>query len=309
MKKYICQLFFFIIIIVIIDIVFGQTMTYLLNHAKGGYTWRNNYICKKTNENILIFGSSRAIHHYNPQIINDSLDMSCYNCGQNGYGIILNYGRLLLIHQRYQPKVIIYDIYAHYDYLENDNRKYLGQLKPYYHEIGIKNIFDSIDQIEKWKMQSAMYRYNSRFLQIISDYFHPLKQTIGINGFKPKENVFNSMKTKKYQDKDEYNYDKIKIDYLKKFITLCKNSTLIFTFSPIWYNYDQTKLKVIKEICKEYNIHFLDFSNDPKYIHNNQYFNDGLHLNAKGADEFTRDLIKRLRPILENSDKHQVAHH
>lgn len=304
MKKYICQIFIFIVIIAIIDFAVGQSMSYLMNHAKGGYSWRNNYICNKTNEDILIFGSSRAIHHYNPLIICDSLNMSCYNCGQNGYGIILNYGRLLLIHQRYQPKVIIYDIYAHYDYYENDNRKYLGQLKPYYHEECIKDLFNSIDNTEKWKMQSAMYRYNSTFLQIISDYFHPLKQTIGINGFKPKEGVFNSMKAKKYPDKDDYNYDTMKIDYLKKFITLCEKSTLVFTFSPIWYEYDQTKLEIIKKICKEYDIPFLDFSNDPKYIHNNQYFNDGLHLNAKGADEYTKDLVKRLRPILNNSYKH-----
>ena len=37
------------------------------------------------------------------------------------------------------------------------------------------------------------------------------------------------------------------------------------------------------------------FSNNPKYVHNNAYFADDGHLNARGADEFTKDLIKELR--------------
>ena len=39
----------------------------------------------------------------------------------------------------------------------------------------------------------------------------------------------------------------------------------------------------------------LSYRNSPKYVHNNDYFKDGDHLNARGADEFTRDLIQELR--------------
>lgn len=42
-------------------------------------------------------------------------------------------------------------------------------------------------------------------------------------------------------------------------------------------------------------IRFIDFTNNPKYTHNNLYFKDGTHLNARGADEFTRDLIQCLK--------------
>ena len=54
-------------------------------------------------------------------------------------------------------------------------------------------------------------------------------------------------------------------------------------------------LEPIREICRQRNVPFIDFSNDPKYVHQNQYFADGIHMNARGADEFTRDLIKYLR--------------
>ena len=275
-------------------------MSYLINNVKGGDNWRNNYICKTTHEDVLIFGSSRAFHHYNTQIITDSLNLSCYNCGQDGNGIILSYGRLLMILQRYQPKVIIYDISTSCDYYANNNQKYLGLLKPYYDKTGIKEIFNSIDQTERWKMLSSMYRYNSRFLQIISDYFRPIQQA-GNNGFRPMKGEFDPMKLRNNEDNEDsiIAYDTLKINYIHKFISLCNNTTLIFTYSPMWYGFDSTKLNLIKDICQKNKIPFLDFSNNPKYVHNDSLFKDGSHLNAKGADEFTKDFIKKLRPILK----------
>ena len=289
----------YISIIIVVDIIIGHCMSYLINNVKGGDNWRNNYICKTTNEDVLIFGSSRAFHHYNPQVIIDSLNLSCYNCGQDGNGIILNYGRLLMILQRYQPKVIIYDISTSFDYFANDNHKYLGRLKPYYDEKGIKELFNSVDQTERWKMLSSMYRYNSSFLQIISDYFHPIQQ-VGNKGFRPLKGSFDPMKIRNNKDNEdnEIMYDTLKIDYIHKFISLCNNTTLIFTHSPIWYGLDSTKLDIIKNICKKNKIPFLYFSNNPKYVHNDSLFKDGSHLNEKGANEFTKYLIRKLRPLL-----------
>ena len=51
----------------------------------------------------------------------------------------------------------------------------------------------------------------------------------------------------------------------------------------------------MKQICLERSIPLLDFSNDSKYVHHDEYFSDGIHLNAKGADEFTRDLLETMR--------------
>ena len=51
----------------------------------------------------------------------------------------------------------------------------------------------------------------------------------------------------------------------------------------------------IKEMCNKNNVVFIDFSNDPKYVHQDDYFKDGSHLNEKGADEFTKDLIQIIK--------------
>ena len=97
--------------------------------------------------------------------------------------------------------------------------------------------------------------------------------------------------------------DPLKLRYIEKFIDLAKGSLLFFVSSPIWYGMPSEHLAPIRDICKRRNVPFLDFSNDPKYVHNNALFKDGKHLNDKGADEFTRDFVKTLRPLLKQQVK------
>lgn len=298
MKKFIVKIVLFFLIAAVFDVLSGKAFSYLVDHAKGGDNWRNNYICNETKEDILIFGSSRAIHHYNPMIIADSLGKSCYNCGQEGNGVILNYGRYQLICQRYTPKLLIYDVVPGFDLLAgDDNHKYLGWLRAYYDRTGIPEIFESVDSVEKYKMFSQMFRYNSKFVQIVSDNLHPM-QSEGVKGFRPMNGEMDTMKvSKRTVKKEAYEFDELKISYINRIITESKDTRIIFVVSPYWDGMDTTSLRPVKDICKKQDIPFLDFSNSPKYVHHNEYFKDGSHLNAKGADEFTRDLIKELKSI------------
>ena len=63
-----------------------------------------------TNEDILIFGSSRALHHYNPEIIEDSLGMTCYNVGSGGQNIYFHLALLESTLERYTPEIVILEL-------------------------------------------------------------------------------------------------------------------------------------------------------------------------------------------------------
>lgn len=157
MKRFFVKIIIFGVLVLAIDMAVGLIFPMLVSNAKGGDNKRNNYICNDTKEDILVFGSSRAIHHYNPEMISDSTGMTCYNCGQDGNGIILNHARLKIITERYAPKYIIYDVTPGFDLLAgDDNHKYLGMLRAYYDRNGIPGIFESVDQTEKYKMQSLV---------------------------------------------------------------------------------------------------------------------------------------------------------
>lgn len=269
----------------------------MLAHTNGGINGRNNYICNEVNEDVLVFGSSRAQHSYNPEIISDSLGLSCYNCAQNANGIILAETRYQLILQRYTPKMLIYDITPNFDFLGGeDNHKYLGWLRAYYDKNGVSDVFETIDKTEKYKMISKMYRHNSKFLALISDYIHPLTG-MGKKGFRPYHEEMDTMKLRNRTSKKEAPiiYDSVKLYYLKKLIEDSKYTKVVFVISPWWYGADSVIYQPIHKLCSEYNIPYIDFSNHPKYVHHNEFFKDGSHLNAKGADEFTRDLVIEIK--------------
>lgn len=295
MKKFIFRIVIFFVCILVVDFIAGLLFPSLVNQAKGGDNWRNNYICNETKENILIFGSSRAIHHYNPNIISDSLKMSCYNCGQDGNGIILNYARYDLICQRYTPQIIIYDIQPSFDLLAgDDNHKYLKWLKAYYDRKNIPQIFESVDKTERFKMMSNLYRYNSNFIQIISDCIRP-QQASGKKGFRPLLGEMDRMKISKKKDIDKVNYDSLKLAYINKFININKDVKVVFVISPTWDGMDSSQYYPIQKICNQKGLLFINFANNQKYMHNYKYFKDGAHLNTVGADEFTKDIIKALK--------------
>lgn len=296
MKRFIIRLLAFLLLMFIVDRGVGLGMKYMQEHAKGGYIGHHNKIIN-SDEDILIFGSSRAIHHYNPQIIKDSLGMSCYNCGQDGNGIILFYGWWQLMKDRHVPKIVIYDVNPGFDlFIGENNQKYLGWLRSEYDNNDIKQIFEKVDYTEKYKMYSMMYRYNSKFLQNIVDFIHPIFK-IKSDGFLPLKGELNEMKIKKKQKESKQpKIDSLKLELIQKLIFDIKKheAQVIFVASPVWYGKDNSHFEALINICNEYAIPFYNYSNSKKYVRNNDYFKDGSHLNARGADEFTRDLIKDL---------------
>lgn len=295
MKRFLIQIIAFFAILIVVDMACGLAFKRIESKAKGGFTYRDHYICDELETDVLVSGSSRCVRHYNPQIISDSLGLSCYNSGQMGNGIILNYGRFRMVEERKKPKIIIYDLHPEFDLLVGyDNHRYLTWLKSHYGRDGIADIFESIDKTEKFKMLSQMYRYNSRWVEIMMDFLHPISDARN-NGFSPLIGEMDKTKVRSVQDsKRDYLFDDLKISYLNKLIDESQGEKLYIVVSPIWYGMDTSQFEPVRQICQERGIPFIDFSNDPKYVHHDEFFFDGNHMNERGADEFTRDLIRRL---------------
>ena len=304
MKRFIIRLLVFLSLAFILDRGFGVAMKYLQEHAKGGYVGHHNYILNQADEDILIFGSSRAIHHYNPQIIEDSLGMSCYNCGQDGNGIVLFYGWWQIMKDRHLPKVIIYDVNPSFDLLVGENNsKYLGWLRSEYDNDDVKQIFEDIDPTEKYKMQSMMYRYNSKFLQNMIDYVHPIFQ-ISPNGYLPFKGKFDKMKIKERKNAERIIFDAQKEKFLVSLINDAKDRgiKLVFVASPVWYGMNDKQFEPLVKICNEQSIPFYNYSNDTNFVSNDKMFKDGTHLNSYGADMFTSEICNLFKKCIKKSN-------
>ena len=118
MNKFLRKICLFFLLIAVIDVLLGSFMTTTSRQMNIGRNGREYYICDSVTSDILILGTSRAEHHYNAQMISDSLGIPCYNAGEEGCGIVLAYGRLLLLLERYTPNAIIYDVTPGFDYLD-----------------------------------------------------------------------------------------------------------------------------------------------------------------------------------------------
>ena len=152
MKKFLINIVIFFAVVIACDYLMGSVLLFMNLNSKVADNGRNNMINKEMTADIVILGSSRALHHYVPQIIEDTLGLTCYNAGTDGQGIILNYGRYQMLSQRYTPKIIIYDICPEYDLNTNDNSRYLKWLKPYYFDSSVREIFKDISCEESLKI-------------------------------------------------------------------------------------------------------------------------------------------------------------
>lgn len=295
MKRFLIRVALFATIMIAVDTGVGAVLKALTKSAIGGDTARNEYIANEVDADILIFGSSRAIHHYDPKIFEEILGMSCYNCGQDGMGIVLNYPRYTMIAERYRPKIIIYEVLG-FDISEGDNHAYLTWLRPYYDKTIVAEVFADIDETERWKMKSKMYAYNGKALQIIGDNIVTIREEengyrplYGVMDYEPKQDVSNRKPV----------YDTLKIQYLEKLIVDCKkNGTkLIFAESPFYKgteNIEEVYAPLVK-LCKKYDVAFLNYYNDPEISIEKEYFEDSYHLNHRGAEEYSRKIATEVK--------------
>ena len=249
-------------------------------------------------DECIIFGSSRGMHHYDPNIISDSLGMSCWNCSMDGNGIVLMYGRYKMLSSRYTPKVLVYDVFSGYDLIAGDNNTYLGRLRYYYDEPSVDSIFWSVDEKERFKMMSYCYRYNSQWLQLISDNIHPLQSDD--KGYKPVDSKMAYVPNKNEDKKEFYQYDSLKLYYLKKLARDCKaNGTkLVFAISPRYDTHKDDIYRPLKMICKEYQIPLINHYCDDDFVNNMDYFYDSVHMNRTGATKYTQKFVGELEKII-----------
>ena len=299
MKKFLLKVLLFFAIVVLVDVLSEFGFSYLRGHAKGGSTANNEYIANKSSEDIIILGSSRATHHYNPQILSDSLGLSCYNCGEEGNGVILAYGRYKMITSRYKPKLIIYEVTPGFDYYQWDSyNKYLGYLRPYYNNTGIKDIFEDFDdELSFIKMRSSMYQNNSRLLQDIVDNitFRDNKK-----GYSP---LYGELKIPSDSKIRSYILDSLKLSYLHRLCVEANKDHIPFVMavSPVYCNAESSELyREAFKISKKYGIPLLDYRDYPQISNDASLFQDPVHMNEKGADLYTSLIANNVRQVVEH---------
>lgn len=291
----------FMALLFIMDFVLGSVMHKLYFSIDNKYS----YGILKTKADVIIVGSSRAEHHYIPSILSDSLGLSCFNMGSGGQNIYYQYGVVKSLMDRYTPQIILLDIIP-IDYCitgETHNTEKLAALLPFYRDVsGVREVIELRGPLEKYKLISRSYPYNSQISNIIYSYVRKGDNSgLVLAGYIPLKGEMKDYQTISNLQTD-YELDPMKALYLNKLKDLCrlKGVKLIMLYSPVFYGkYDESDL-LLKDVADKANIDFWSYKTYTPIITDVTLFNDGYHLNNKGAQEYTSLISANLRAIWLN---------
>lgn len=295
--KFSCSALIVTLFVIVIDVLIGRIMDWMLPQTgnKGDLSLTNLGV-NVVETPIVIVGSSRASHHYDSRIFADSLGIDAYNVGIDGCFFTHNCCVINSIMERYSPELIIWEFDPSYIYEHPDD---ISSMYPYY---GKKDyITQTLDELlplsENIKLKSNLYRYNSKFIRIITRFIQNDNVPDEYCGYKPsmpkklKEPL--RLKTVEYHSES---IDSTKLCRLKETIKTVNDRgiKIVLVYSPKYTNDSNTYQKeTVKIICQEYNVVFLDCSS--LYLDHSEYFNDPAHLNFIGADIYTKHVTSLIK--------------
>lgn len=282
-----------------IDICTGKAMESLL--PKVDISCETGCLYYSLNEvevPVLIVGSSRAHHHYVPKIITDSLGLGTYNLGSNGCFFNHNCCVINSILDRYQPKMIIWELAP--QYLFEDIKDQVEILYPYYlTNAHIHSCIDSITRpIDRIPLYSNLYQYNSKPHRILIRAISGDAGDTGLNGYMPRapkqwQPEENEKETSMPQVLSAY-----KEQQLVSVLTRIKSSgvRIVMIDSPYYSreNQDDAATVRIKEICDSLEVPFIDNTHLEGFYGNKELFTDNVHMNEIGAERYTKVFLDEI---------------
>jgi len=292
------RLAIFVFTFFVLDALAGWLLRHYYFTQHSGSMYRTTYSMESATHDILIFGTSRATHHYKPEVFERTLGMTCYNAGKDGTQILYHYAVLESVLKRYTPKIIILDI-SFKDVLEtDDNYDWLSSLLPYYKKHPeIRPVVDLKSYFEKYKLLSASYPFNSAILTIAKSNGMTSNDE-GKKGYLPLEKEWKGPLTAEIHKRPEQ-IDSIKLKYFEKFIGDCKkaNITLYVMLSPVYIRFDKPSISLaaISEVCEHYKVPFYDYTTCAEFLNNPSLFQDRSHMNDKGATIYSEKVAKEIK--------------
>lgn len=296
-----------LILLIIFDRLIGTWLQHAYKNAPQGDIKTFAHSITNPTEDIYIFGSSRAVHGYDPKIFTDSLGLTCFNSGRENSNILYHTAILKEMLKKHVPKIIILDVSAkELTWRTAENSKFVlaSMILPYVHsDTSFENIARALFPNELRKAEvSKIYAYNSLVLPLIVGK-RKFNNGEKLNGYIPLHG--NKIKGPPPVFTDDYDKtDNLAKKYFDDFVKLVKenNIRLYVIQSPLYVQKfsSSISLDTMKNILHRYNEPFWNYGFDTTFYHN-KYFYDNVHLNTQGATLFTEKLVSDIKTDLEKN--------
>lgn len=294
MKQYMLKAMLLLALLFVADRGIGYGLKWMYFNQKGeDYFYTTKALDVQTAE-VLVLGSSRARNHYDPEILEDSLGMTCYNAGRSGCFLVYQRAQLDLILDRYTPKMVVLEVTPYDMTVGQGDYDRLSGLLPYQHHASWREVIALKSPWEPYKCWSAIYPYNSIFLKMMKN----LKDRgeFESNGFQPLVGHWD-------EPMGEYDntaaLDERKVEMMRHIIEVCrlKGIRLVMVTSPMYDHVAHTAtLQRTEALCGEYGVPYRSFLNDSAYTDSRLYHTSD-HLNVLGAEKFSKEVSKWLASV------------
>ena len=289
MKKVIFFILSIIFFVVMADLILGRwSICYVKNHHLPGRYQPLDKLIKDVDTDILLIGNSLIQNGLNPQVLEDSLGMTCYNGGIAGQGLDFFETIVDCALQRYTPRIVVM-AFRPEEMGENVGAGLYEVLRPYYHTgySSLDEHFDNVSPSERFLLKSSLYRFNVVWARIlIYSLFDRTEYTS--NGFYENKvpSVFPVIRTIDKVDTPV----KWKMDCMERIIQKCQKRGIKLCVKK-WIIFFRAKFRVIV-LC------FMDYVNQ-EFLDAPELFSDNAHLNINGAIVYSQLFSSRLKEILD----------
>lgn len=280
------------------------------------YGVSNEMMQGRINAQIVITGSSRALSHYDPRVIEQVTGRSAFNLGRNGSQTDMQIAvfKAYLEHNR-RPDVVIHNLDA-FSFVTTREVYAPAQYVPYLYDPELYQALKKIDA-NAWKSRYIpLYGYvaddmSMAWMAGLAEHF----------GWSPRQDFFLGFNPRSAKWTDDFDHFKAAspqgvkwdiepagIELMDELARLCqeKGIRLILVYSPEYAqmqrltNNRQEIFSRFRHLAERYHLEFWDYSN-AKYADDTEYFTNSQHLNADGAAVFSHEVSERLAESLDSS--------
>jgi hypothetical protein len=257
---------------------------------------------------VLVLGSSRARHHFDPKVLGERLFLRVYNAGLDGHEFL--YGATLFdLWQRSHPapRAVLVHVDAHSLTRHEEELQKATLLAPYVEESArAREVLEARDPYERVKLLSHLYRYNGKALPILKNLL--ARPAPGFDGFVPLTRTLDAAHPDLTPHEEamrlaERPFWDLKIRYLDEMAAWCDehHARLVLVHSPAYREdreaHDLWTERLSQLLASRPGVELVDIgeATHPEWRGRADLYDDAHHLNARGAALFSAELADELR--------------
>lgn len=264
------------------------------------------------NADLIIMGSSRAVHHISPAILDERLNINTYNLGISAWTFPMQKARFeTYLKRNAKPRYIVHSIDLHMLSRREDLFNY-QQFLPYLDDADIRAATKGYKgEFGAAQYYLPMFKYNGNLnlaaAGILSFFDLAEMRRTSVKGYREQnlewDGSFDVFK-KKFPDGYAHAFDERVAEEFEAYLEFCKKNDIkiIMVFSPEYFELRpfitnrEKIMSVFRNYSKKHDVPFLDYSNHSISFDKTLFYNSE-HLTSEGAELFTEILAQDLRNL------------